>query len=124
MKRILLLCLTFLFLSTSSGISFYFHFCGKVLDGISITGKASCACEDGAESADCCHDKVHVVKIKDRFVASQRLLTPEVKMIDFVACFKPSDIFYAQYNSSSQLIQNILLFDPPNLCKAPSVLRT
>lgn len=124
MKRILLLSLTFLFLSTSSGISFYFHFCGKVLDGISITGKASCACEDGEESADCCHDKVHVVKIKDRFLATQRPVSPAVKVLALFTSSNPSVYFQSSQPVFAPTAFHSFLFDPPNLLKAPLVLRT
>jgi hypothetical protein len=72
MKRALLILLAALFLSTSSGVSFYFHYCGKSLDGISLVGKSSCSCEDGNQTSDCCRDKVHHIKIKDRFVAGHR----------------------------------------------------
>jgi hypothetical protein len=124
MKRILLIFLTALFLSTSSGISFYFHYCGKVLDGISITGKASCACEDDDESSECCHDKVHVVKINDQFLSADRLLSPAVKVLALFEGIHPTDFIFSAQSVSAHAAHRLLLFDPPNLLKAPLVLRT
>ena len=124
MKRALLILLAALFLSTSSGVSFYLHYCGKSLDGISLVGKSSCSCENGNQTSDCCRDKVHHIKIKDRFVAGHRLgpkFFQQRVLVAMCASSTQAPISFQDFRRGCFVYR---FCNPPTRIKAPVVLRT
>lgn len=72
LKQILTVAIAALYLTLTSGVSIYSHYCrGELLSAsILVDQKKSCVCswwaEQKGETSDCCHDEFDFVKIGDQ----------------------------------------------------------
>lgn len=67
MKKIFLICLSFLYLTTVSGITLNFHYCGGKLKLVSLyhSDSEKGCCGKKMKKDRCCNDKTTSFKLKD-----------------------------------------------------------
>lgn len=72
MKKLLLLILSIIYITTSSGIIFNIHYCKGKISSVQVdfTVKDLCKCGSGKEAKGCCKTEQKLIKITDTYKAS------------------------------------------------------
>lgn len=68
LRKVVHITLIILLLATSTGMTFYTHYCGSTFESVRINAVPHSCC---GNDCPCCHNKSIIVKIQDHYSASQ-----------------------------------------------------
>ncbi len=128
MKRSILLFLTFLYLTTASGINISLHYCGGKFKNISFfnaCNNESCCCKKGKKKncsagKQCCRSKVIVVQVKDIHNYSPSSIVSG-NPVKFISVTTPQYIVNFTNTLYTKLISDFHV--PPDLYETPIYLK-
>lgn len=109
MKKILNICIAFLLLFSTVGVAISKHYCGEVLQKITINGEHKC-CDSQDMPDDCCSDDTDVLKTED-YKLSQ--LFPNLEFSPVLLYTLTLNFLNIDQETADQKSISILLRHPP-----------
>lgn len=110
MRKLITIFLSFLLIGSTSGIAISKHFCGELLQEVSISAKDMACCEQEDTPEDCCSNETALLKAEDFQLTQHNVNLAFVPYVLFA-------ISFPDFNFTTKLLFNtasgILHHSPP-----------
>lgn len=110
MKLLAHIGLILLILASSMGVTVARHYCGNILQQITVNAEVEPCCNKASMPEDCCHDSIEYLSVKEQY-HGQNLLqinAPEFTLIHLISFF-----VYELFDDYEQLLTWIPYQSPP-----------
>lgn len=111
MRKIVYIFLVLILLFSTTGIAVSKHFCGEILQSISVNDLAKSCCDEQDMPEDCCNNQVSLEKTEEIQVSDASL---KLAPAPYILLYFTSDFLEFSAHQSG-LINPVALFDSPPL---------
>lgn len=110
MRKLLNTCLLFVLLFSTSGVAISKHYCGEILQKITLKGQEKSCCEGQEMPEGCCSEEVSIIKSDDLKLSQQDI---NIKFTPFILYILEDYISIKTENDSHRSFLSQKYHSPP-----------